>query len=257
MVERAGLLWAWCGDVPPGTGLIQPAKMGSLAEPVVLKTDRLRWCLPCPVSVWLPPRVSVVDVELGPPLARRTGPTLGSLALLLALLGCLERGHVLLKCRQCLLQGQCCHLVEQGTGPRGHLGGVVDLFRVVHRLLELGLDVKGGHRVPHRWRHGSHGCSAAAVRERRVLLADEFPYPFARFRWGSGHHDSLHLGEVCLRFWPIDLQNGLLAVTVDGLRCILFQNQVLYSGTKEGEKEVVSETRALVTLRRIIDIYTA
>ena len=161
LVERAGLLWAWYGDVPPGARLVQPAKMGPIAEPAVLETDQLWWCLPSPVLVRLPPCVSVVEVDFGPPLASRIWPTLGSLAFLLGLLGCLERGHVLLKCRQRLVQGQCCHLVDQGISPRGHLGGVVDLVRVVHRLLELGLDVKGGHRVPHRWRHGSHGCSAA------------------------------------------------------------------------------------------------
>ena len=188
LVERAGLLWAWCGDVPPGTCLIQPAKMGSLAEPVVLETDRSWWCLPRPVLVRLPPCVSVVDIELGPPLASRTGPTLGSLAPLLALLGCLERGHVLLKCRQRLVQGQCRHLVDQSTCPRGHLGGVVNLVCVVHCRFELGFDVKVGHLVPHWWgKHVSpelsHRCSAAAVRERGVLLADEFPDPLARLRW--------------------------------------------------------------------------
>ena len=93
LVERAGLLWAWCGDVPPGTCLIQPAKMGSLAEPVVLKTDRLRWCLPSPVLVQLPPRVSVADVELGPTLASRIGPTLGSMAPLLELGPDVKVGH--------------------------------------------------------------------------------------------------------------------------------------------------------------------
>ena len=70
--------------------------MRTLSKPVVLETDRLRRCLPSPVLVRLSPRVSVVEVDLGLPLASWIGFALGILASLLCLLVRLERSHVLL-----------------------------------------------------------------------------------------------------------------------------------------------------------------